>query len=50
MNAMQIAGRIQPTVRRVASRISAHASTPNTMSSVSGAAARRNSSSASTAA
>ena len=47
---MQIAGRIHPTVRRVASRISTQAITPNTMSSASGAAARRNSSSASTAA
>ena len=50
MKRRQIAGRIQPTVRRVASRMSAMVTMPITMSSGSGAAARRKTSSALTAA
>ena len=47
---MQIAGSAQPVVRRVASSTSTIAATPKTMSSVSGRAARRTSSSAVTTA
>ena len=50
MKPRQIAGRIQPTVRRVASSTSAMLTTPVTMSMPSGTAARRNTSSALTAA
>ena len=50
MKPSTIAGRIQPTVRRVASSTSTTVTMPATMSSVSGTAARRNSSSAVTTA
>ena len=45
MKPTQMAGRTQPTVRRVASSTSRIATMPATMSSVSGAAERRNTSS-----